>query len=88
MDKDPGRSKEPLLDREARDDRTVFTHYRGGGVHYSPRPGRNYDKRHFELQERVGAILMFTILAVVLLWLAIDFRLLPDIFGWYSGPAD
>jgi hypothetical protein len=49
-------------------------------------PGRHYDKAHFELQEHIGAIVMWTLVGVVVFWVGVDLGFLPDVFGWHDMP--
>ena len=61
----------------------VFSHYKGMGRSLPPGPGRNYDEKHFVRSERIGAILMWFMLAVLLFWIGVDAGLLPDVFNWH-----
>lgn len=49
-------------------------------------PGRHYDKQHFDIQERAGAIVMWTLVAVVVWWVGVDLGWFPDIWDWHGGP--
>jgi len=47
-----------------------------------PGPGRRYDRRHFARMASGEAIVMFTMAALVLVWLLTDLGVIPDFFGW------
>ena len=62
----------------------MFPRYKVAGGRLPPGPGRRYDRRHFARMESSGAILMWGLVLIALLWLAIDLGLLPDMFGWHE----